>query len=177
MRKIGLILSFLIPALVFVVVAVFMGGCESKEIAKAEENKAVIRRFIEAINNRDLDLLDELMTPDFVRHSQATPNVQVRSRGDFKRFVQRDLTTFPDAAITIEMLVAEGDMVGFYGTFAGTQEGQMGPFPPSRKRMEVEMGAIFRLEGGKIAELWVTWDNVAGLTQLGHFSPPGEDQE
>lgn len=31
---------------------------------------------------------------------------------------------------------------------------------------------VVRFEDGKIAEWWVTWDNLAGLTQLGHFPPP-----
>jgi steroid delta-isomerase-like uncharacterized protein len=142
-----------------------------------DENKAVVRRFVEAGNSGDLDLLDELMAPNFVRHSQATPDVQVRSREDFRRFYQQTGATFPDQRVTIDMLVAEGDLVAFYGTFSGTQEGQMGPFPPSGRQMEVEMGGVFRLEDGKITELWVTWDNIAGLMQLGHLPPQGEGGE
>ncbi len=38
--------------------------------------------------------------------------------------------------------------------------------------MEVEFFAILRLEEGKIAEMWVTWDNLAGLSQLGHMPVP-----
>ncbi len=37
------------------------------------------------------------------------------------------------------------------------------------------MGGIFRLEDGKIAEMWVTWDNLSALMQLGHFPPPNQD--
>ncbi len=142
-----------------------------------EDNKAVVRRFFEAGNRGDLDLLDELMTPDCVRHSQATPDVEVRSREDFKRFHQETGVTFPDQRVTIDMLVAEGDLVAFYGSFAGTQKGPMGPFPPSGKQMKVDISGVFRLEAGKLAELWVTWDNIAGLAQLGHFPPPGEGGE
>jgi hypothetical protein len=43
--------------------------------------------------------------------------------------------------------------------------------------MEVEMGAVVRLKDAKIAELWVTWDNIAGLTQLGHLPPQEEGGE
>jgi predicted ester cyclase len=62
--------------------------------------------------------------------------------------------------------------VAFWGTFSGTQEGQMGPFPPTGRRLVSEIGGMFRIEAGNIAELWVTWDNLAGLVQLGLFPPP-----
>ena len=137
-----------------------------------EDNKAVIKRFVEALNNGNYDLLNELMTPDFVRHSQATPGVQIRSREDFKRFAEQYRVVFPDQRVTNDTLVAEGDRVAFYGKYAGTQKGQMGPFPASNKYMEVEQSGVFLLENGKIAELWITWDNVAALTQLGHFPSP-----
>jgi len=70
------------------------------------------------------------------------------------------------------VLVAEGDRVAFWGTFTGTQEGPMGPFPATGRRLESEIGGMFRIETGKLAELWVTWDNLSGLAQLGLFPPP-----
>jgi hypothetical protein len=39
--------------------------------------------------------------------------------------------------------------------------------------MVVDFSAFFRIENDKVAEMWVTWDNVAGLTQLGHLAAPG----
>jgi hypothetical protein len=32
---------------------------------------------------------------------------------------------------------------------------------------------VFRLSEGRVAEMWVTWDNLSMLMQLGHWSPPG----
>ncbi len=77
----------------------------------------------------------------------------------------------PDSKVEINQMVAEDDRVAIWATYSGTQEGAMGPFPPSGKRMVLEFGAIFRVEEGKLAELWVTWDNMAALSQLGHFPP------
>jgi predicted ester cyclase len=68
-------------------------------------------------------------------------------------------------------------MVALWSTFSGTQEGQMGPFPPTGKKFTADFGGFFRIEGDKIAELWVTWDNLDGLAQLGHIDPsslPGQ---
>jgi len=74
--------------------------------------------------------------------------------------------------MTLDALVAEGDRVAFWGAFSGTQEGPMGPFPPTGRRLESEVGGMFRIEAGRIAELWVTWDNLSGLVQLGLFPSP-----
>ena len=39
-------------------------------------------------------------------------------------------------------------------------------------REGIDSAGVFRIEDDKIAEIWVTWDNVAGLTQLGLLPPP-----
>ena len=47
----------------------------------------------------------------------------------------------------------------------------MGPFPPSGNRLQIPFVGILRIEDGKIAEIWVEWDNLNALMQLGHFPP------
>ena len=139
-----------------------------------DENKALVRRFGEAMNSRRFDLLDDVVAPDIVRHCQATPDVDVRSLDDFKAFLRQDLATVPDSVQTLKHLVAEGDMVAVWVTYEGTQQGPLGPFPATGRRLTLDFGAFLRIEGGRIAEMWVTWDNVAALAQLGHvLSPPG----
>ena len=135
-------------------------------------NKALVNAFAEAGNTNDLEAFDRILAPDFVRHCEATPEVTVTTCEDFKQFYRETARTFPDQRMTLNTLVAEGDRVAFWGKFSGTQNGTMGPFPPTGKRMESDCAGIFRIEDGKIAELWVTWDNLAGLAQLGLFPPP-----
>ncbi|MEN8145341.1 MAG: ester cyclase [Gemmatimonadota bacterium] len=136
-----------------------------------ELNKDLVRRFVVAINDRNLEALGETVAVDFVRHCQATPDVEVRSLEDLRRFIELDSVTFPDSLVTIDQLVAEDNLVGFFARYEGTQHGPMGPFPPSDRRASIDFGGVFRMETGKIAELWVTWDNVAMLSQLGHLDP------
>ena len=140
--------------------------------AAIEENKALIRRFWDAMNSRQLDVLDQLLAPDVVRHCEATPHLTVRNREQVKDFLRQDTAVFPDSRQTLAHLVAEGDLVAVWSSYEGIQKGQMGPFPPSGKRARFDFGAIFRVASGKIAEWWVTWDNLAILTQLGHMPPP-----
>ncbi len=90
-----------------------------------------------------------------------------------KEFLKQDSASFPDSRITVGRMIAEGDLVAVQATYAGTQLGPMGPFPASGKPMTLEFAAIFRVQDGVLADLWVTWDNLAALTQLGYFPPSG----
>ena len=63
----------------------------------AQANKEVVRRFVEAINRRDFDALDDLVAPDVRRHSPSTPGVTVENLDDFKAFLRQDLRGVPDA--------------------------------------------------------------------------------
>jgi len=139
-----------------------------------DANKTLIRAFADAGNRNDLAAFDLLLAPDVVRHCEATPEVNVRSREDFKQFYRDTAVTFPDQRMDLQTLVAEGDRVAFWARFSGTQKGPMGPFPPTGKRIESDCAGIFRIDNGRIAEIWVTWDNLAALAQLGLFPPPAQ---
>jgi steroid delta-isomerase-like uncharacterized protein len=135
-----------------------------------EENKAIVRRFVDAVNARDYDALEAVTAPDIVRHCPATPDVVVRSREDLRRFLTGDAEIFPDNRMQLDTVTAEGDLVAFWATYTGTQEGAMGSFAASRKRVSVEFAGVFRMEDGRIADVRLVWDNVTLLRQLGHLS-------
>jgi steroid delta-isomerase-like uncharacterized protein len=145
------------------------GPCPSERL---DANKDLVRRLTASVNAGDWGALDDLLTDDFCRHSQATADVQVRSRTEFKQLQESFAATMPDQHVTIEMLVAEADKVAAYATYTGTQTGPMGPFPATGKKVDSRFLSIFRIEDGRIAELWVEYDNLAMLTQLGLFPPP-----
>jgi steroid delta-isomerase-like uncharacterized protein len=151
-------------------------GCARSHRSLEEQNKAIVNRFGETSNAKDYEAIRGLLTPDFVRHSQATPDVVVQNADQFLQYLKADAAVFPDSRQTLQQLVAEADLVAFRVEYAGTQEGQMGPFPPSHKRVQLDVSGVFRLRDGKLAELWVTWDNLAALAQLGHFPPPPAGQ-
>ena len=70
-----------------------------------EENKAIVRRFIEIYNKRNLDLIDDLVAPDYVDHTNKV------SREGLKQLFNMALKAFPDWHETIEDIIAEGDKV------------------------------------------------------------------
>lgn len=150
----------------------FSAACTAGPGPALEQNKDLVRRFVRVSNARQWDSLDVLLDSAFSRHSQATPDVQVENREQMKEFLRHDSLTVPDSRVTVDRMIAEGDQVAVQATYAGTQQGAMGPFPATGKRMSLEFAAIFRVQDGVIADLWVTWDNLAALTQLGLFPPP-----
>ena len=135
--------------------------------------RALVRHFVEAANAHDFDRVESLLAPDFTRHSQATPDVSVRSRSEMRRFLESNARIFPDEHVTVEWMGCEGDSVAFRGTYSGTQEGALGPFPPTQRTMQVDVSGTFRIQDGAIAELWILWDNRALLDQLGLWPAVG----
>lgn len=144
-----------------------------REGQKAADNEAVVLAMIAAVNARDFDALDTLIATDVTRRSGATPGVTVASLNDFKAFLHQDLAGVPDAQQEVSVIFSGGDWVAVHATYRGTQSGQMGPFPPSGKAMELPFIGLLRIEDGLIREILVEWDNLNALTQLGHFPPPG----
>lgn len=153
--------------------SIAVAACGGPAVDATSANKEVVRRFVDAINAREFDALDELVAPDVRRHSPSTPGVTVESREDLVAFLRRDLSAVPDAVQEIRMMVAEEDRVAVWASYPGTQEGPLGPFPASGERVDLDFAGILRLEEGRIAEMWVVWDNLSMLTQLGHLEMPG----
>lgn len=142
--------------------------------ARADEppdHEQIVLDMIAAINERDLDALDDLVASNLRRYSGATSGLVIESLDQFKAFLEQDFATVPDSVQTVNQVFAAGDRVAVHATYAGTQQGALGPFPPTGERFVVPFIGIARIESGKIAELWVEWDNMNSLIQLGHFPP------
>ena len=161
-------------ALYLAAVLVSTAGCDTD---RDEANTAVVLQMIEAVNQRDFDALDDFIAPSVKRHSGATPGLVVESLEGFKAFLHQDLAAVPDAQQTVNFIFADDDYVAVHATYTGTQDGPMGPFPPSGNPLELSFIGLLRIEAGKIAEIWVEWDNLSALAQLGHFQPPSPATE
>lgn len=159
-----------VAVLVLVSIALAM-GC-SGECKELETNKAIVLRAAEILNSHSYEEIGEVMAGDFRRHCQATPDVVVESLDDFRALLVKWDTEIPDGTMELQWVVAEGDLVAVWGTWSGTQTGPIGDLPATGKTVSIEFGGIHRIENGKIAETWVTWDNVTMLAQLGFFPPP-----
>jgi predicted ester cyclase len=141
-------------------------------MTNTSELKNLVARLERAMNERRLDDLDDIIAVDFVRHCEATPDVHVRSRDEFKEFLRGFTDAFPDEVQTFTHVVAEGDSIGVLATYEGTHQGAFGPFEPTGNRVNFTFAGIMKVTGGKISEFWVTWDNMTVLGQLGLLPSP-----
>jgi len=141
-----------------------------------EANKETVRRFASLVNAADWDALETIVADDFQRHSAATAGPPVTSRDEFVELQKTFLVSFPDQKVTLETLVAEGEFVAALATYTATFTGPLGDIPPTGKAASVPFLSLFRFEEGRIQELWVEWDNLAMMTQLG-LAPPSPAAE
>ena len=163
-------------ALILAFSGIMIAGCENQEKAMEERNKAVVRYVHEEIAKGNTAVFNEVLTPNYIRHCQAMPPELQELHGteQFKGFIKEFLEAVPDCRDTIDLIIAEGDKVAYITTMTGTQTGPMEPYAATGKKFSLVNIIIHRFENGKIAETWISWDNVAFLTQLGLFPPSGE---
>jgi steroid delta-isomerase-like uncharacterized protein len=142
-------------------------GCRA---TTPEENKALVRRYFEAHNERNPAAVAELLSDDFVRNNVAFPQQdQPSGAADDVARVEEWLATFPDLQISIEELIAEGDTVMTYQVWRGTQDGPIPQWgaPATGRLMAREATSLWRVECGQLAEVSVVVDNLTMLRQLG----------
>ena len=150
-----------------------------------EDNKAIVRRFLEEVYNKgNVAAVDELVAPNPVLHFDSPINVPVPaemqlSHEEIKQVVSQFRTTFPDLHYTVELQVAEGDMVVTRVTARGTHTGEYWGLtykgiPPTGKQVTWTETQIFRIADGKIVEQWSNEDDLGRLQQVGALPTPGQ---
>ncbi len=133
---------------------------------EAERNKAVIRRFVEEVQNqKNWDMFDELNADDFVNLS-SPPGVPSDKAGG-KMYLKGFMDAFPDSYVTIEDMIAEGDQVVTKKTFHGTHTAELSGIPPTGNRVSLQFVDIMRLRDGQIIEHWLSMDQLSFMQQLG----------
>jgi steroid delta-isomerase-like uncharacterized protein len=150
---------------------VVVSSCVCEPCDEGKKNKELVAEVFAVVEAGEFDKLDQYITEDYVRHCQATPDVNVTSLEGFKEFLASDRAAVPDQKLILHRLVAEDDLVAFWITYSGIQDGPMGPYPATGKRIELDVAGMHRIADGKIAESWLIWDNLTGLTQLGLLPP------
>jgi serine phosphatase RsbU (regulator of sigma subunit)/predicted ester cyclase len=119
----------------------------------AEENKALVRRFLEAMGEGDLDTMREMMAPDFVDRS-VLPGQESDREGYLRGVIEED-ATFSIISFAIEDQIAEGDkVVTRYRSRSIHDRGEFMGVAPTGKEIEVTGTIVHRIEDGKIAEEW-----------------------
>jgi steroid delta-isomerase-like uncharacterized protein len=135
-------------------------------VTTAEQNKRLVRRFVEEFENGGNEpVADELLADRFVDHSPF-PGV-APDRDGVKRLFAGLRTSFPDLRAEIHDLLAEADRVATRKTFRGTHRGEFLGMAPTGRAISFDVVDFVRIENGRIAEHWNVVDLMGLLQQLG----------
>ena len=134
-------------------------------------NKAIVRRYFEeAVDKRNLDILDEIVTTDCVIHRPEAPE-RIRGLDAFKHALEKILQVYSEFTTTIHDLIAEGDRVACRLSHRAVNRGEwtsrIGRHAVAGKTVTWPAIAIFRIRDGRIAEEWVSRDELGMLIDLG----------
>ena len=136
-----------------------------------EENKAILRKAIEAINKKDLSLLDDLVAPNYFDH------IAKQGQELIKQFKVMLYKGFPDYHATIEDIIAEGEKVWVRVKITMTHTLEYRGIAPTGKKITETSVSINRIVDGKITEQWYVTDDVDFYKQLGAIDYKGFPDE
>lgn len=143
-----------------------------------EENKAIVARaYLEGMNPRDMEVIEEVFSPNYVSHfpgQPPTPGIE-----PLKEVLQSFFDAFPDIVFTVEDQLAEGDKVATRWSARGTHQGdwrsfppRSGVIPPTGREATFSANDIYIIADGQIVEEWNTLEQLAVLEQLGVMPAP-----
>lgn len=136
----------------------------------AQENKVVVRRFVEEIFVKgNVDAVDKLVTSDFTPHSWGSVPPGADS---LKQAVKRVAAGLSDVSMKIEDMITEEDKVAVRLAARATHTGPFMGLPASGKSYAISETHIFHMRDGKVAEHWRDADMLGLMQQLGALPQP-----
>jgi len=128
----------------------------------SEDIKAQFQRFVdEVLNTGNYERLEE-----FVAHDETYNGVQIGAEG-YRQNHESIRAAFPDFHISIDRMIAEGDMLAVEMTWSGTHMGHFRGIEATGKHVSFRSFQFRRNENGKTVEGWGMNDNYRLLKQLG----------
>ncbi len=112
---------------------VVASGCICEPCDQGKKNKELVAEVFAVIEAGDFDKLDQYIAADYVRHCQATPDVNVTSLEGLKEFLKGDLETVSDPKMVVHRLLAGGRSGRFLGHLQWYSGWTHGPVPGNRK--------------------------------------------
>jgi steroid delta-isomerase-like uncharacterized protein len=133
----------------------------------SEQNKAVVRRVFDELWNRgNLPVADEFFASTYTHHDPSTPDAGRGPESEKKR-VTLYRTALHDLRLTIEDIIAEGEMVMARWSCRGTHKGDLNGIAPTGKQIAIYGISMVRFASGKMVEGWINWDALGLMQQLG----------
>jgi steroid delta-isomerase-like uncharacterized protein len=136
-----------------------------------EENKRIVRAFIEAaFNQHRADKAADYMTPDIKWHGGTLGTVE--GRDNFAGLIGAIVAALPDLRNVEQDIIAERDIVSVRAVVEGTHKGDLLGIPASGRQVRWDAVDVYRVADGKIAEEWAADDLLAFVYGVGAYTPP-----
>jgi steroid delta-isomerase-like uncharacterized protein len=135
---------------------------ENRMSLSIEENKALIRRFFNAIESGNLQVLDEIVAEDYDDHLAG----QTPGRETVKKYFAGLRSAFSDLTLPISAIVAEGDCVAVLNSVRGTHKGDFIGLKATGRSIDAMAFQLYRIENGQLAEHWEVADYALLMRQL-----------
>ncbi len=144
----------------------------------AQKNKEKVRCFMEeAFGGGKVELVEEVLDPDFVCYDPNSEAGEVRRAQTIKGEIEYFRNAVPDLTYTIEDQVAEGDKVVTRYTATGTHRGEFFGVAGTGNRIEMSGIQIDRFdESGRMVEEWPEYDLLGVMRQMGAIAEPAQAQ-
>lgn len=134
-------------------------------IMTTENNKALVKRFYQAVDQGDTSVVAELFAPTWENVDPALP--PMRGLAGARTLVGMFTAGFPDFTSKIELMAAEGDRVAVRTIHTGAHRGPFLGIPATGKTVTVSATGIFTCQEGKLVRNQVVFDAFGLLQQLG----------
>ena len=132
----------------------------------SKENKALLRRYIEAVwDKQNPAAVDDFLASNYKRH--RSPTAAPLTREGQKELLTKFRTAFPDIQLTVEEIIAEDDRVAFRSTIQATHQGELFGIAPTGKQVTVGLVDVIHIENDKFVEQWGGPNPLDLLQQLG----------
>ncbi len=165
--------------IVFIVGSLFFSfGCQpaAENVISDEEAGILLDRYMETMNEADMALIDEIISPEFVLRSPMFPDA-ISGIEAYKFLVTNTANTFSDFNATIDDFLVRGDEIWGRFSLSGTNTGPLGELPPTGKSFSLTGLAVTRVADGMIVEDETFWNVLDLYQQLGFTLTPPEEQQ
>jgi steroid delta-isomerase-like uncharacterized protein len=144
-----------------------MAGMAASSVPQASPAELMHQWFDEVWNQGRAESIDKLFPEHAVLWGVVRPDIPSKGPGDFKQFYQAMRAACPDIHVTIEHVVAQGEMAFARWTATMTHTGDGLGMPPTARRLTLCGMSALRVRDGEIVEGWNNWDQVGMARQLG----------
>jgi predicted ester cyclase len=162
---------FILAVLVMAFIGMSALSAQDTASIDLDSNRELVEAFVAALDAHDLDQLDPILSADFIEHNPLVAELPPGAEG-FKMVAAGILAAFPDVDVTVDFMLAEGDLVATRHTVRASHQGEFNGIPATGIDVTWTELHLFRIADGLIVEHWAELNPLNLLAQIGAMPAP-----